>query len=134
VADRSVMQTTILLLSSEPVVRLVIAEILERAGYTVLSAEDIGKAVDFLNDATADLLIIRPYIAELTGIEAAKYLRTRSPAIPVLIVAGLIDDDRIENRVTLQRFKVFPKPFTAAQLLAEVKEVLSTGAAAAGQD
>jgi DNA-binding NtrC family response regulator len=130
VADRSIMNTTVLLLSSEPVVRSVIREILERAGYTVLATGDIGKAVDALHECTPDLLIIHPYVADLPGLEAAKYLHNKCPTMRVLMVAGLIDDDRLEIRVELQGFKIFPKPFTAAQLLGEVNEVLSaTGAA-----
>lgn len=124
--DRLTMNTTILVLSSEPVVRSVIRETLEHAGYTVLATGDIGKAVDMLNDCEPDLLIIPPYVADVPGVEAAKYLRAKCPTMNVLMVAGLLDDDRLENRVTLQGFKVFPKPFTAAQLVAEVREVLHT--------
>jgi hypothetical protein len=35
-----------------------------------------------------------------------------------------MDDDRIQNRLTLQGFEVFPKPFTAAELVEKVKDVL----------
>jgi len=129
VADRSTMNTTILLLSSEPVVRLVIGETLERAGYTVLATEDTGKAVEALYECAPDLLIIHPYVADVPGLEAAKYLHSKCPTMRVLIVAGLMDDDRLEIRIELQGFNIFPKPFSAAQLLAEVKEVLGSAGA-----
>jgi DNA-binding NtrC family response regulator len=119
------MNATILVLGSAPVVRSVISETLTRAGYTVLATGDVGKAVDILHQCTPDLLIIHPYVADLPGIEAAKYLHGKCPSMRVLMVAGLLDDDRLENPLALQGFKFFPKPFTAAQLLAEVKEVLS---------
>ncbi len=131
-ADRSIMDTTILLLSSEPVVRLVIKETLEGSGYTVLATGDIGNAVDELHECTPDLLIIHPYVADVPGLEAAKYLHGKCPTMRVLMVAGLIDDDRLEIRVELQGFKIFPKPFTAAQLVAEVKEVLGTAGESTG--
>ena len=117
---------SILLLSSMPVVRSVIKETLERAGYIVLATDDIGKAVDELNECTADLLIIHPYVDGLTGLEAAKYLKTKCPTMHVLMVAGLLDDDRLENPVEQEGFKLFPKPFTAAQLLVVIKEMLNT--------
>jgi hypothetical protein len=44
----------------------------------------------------------------------------------VLIVSGLPDDDRIKYRDDLEGFKRFPQPFTAAQLLDKVDEVLKT--------
>jgi CheY-like chemotaxis protein len=44
------MQSTILLLSSDPVVRMAIRETLERAGYVVLAAAALGVAVDRLKE------------------------------------------------------------------------------------
>ena len=119
----------ILVLSSEPVVRSVMKETLERAGHTVLATGDVGKAVDLLNECTPDLLIIHPYVADLPGLEAAKYLHAKCPTMRVLMVAGLLDDDRLSDRLALHGFKVFPEPFTVAQLLAKVRDVLNeTGA------
>jgi hypothetical protein len=40
------------------------------------------------------------------------------------MVGGLMDDDRLEYRMTLEQFEIFPKPFPAAGLLEKVKEVL----------
>ena len=40
------METTILILISEPLVRLVIQEALEQAGYLVMATGDLGVAVD----------------------------------------------------------------------------------------
>jgi CheY-like chemotaxis protein len=122
---KSPMETTILLLSSEPVVRLVIREVLERAGYVVMAAGDVGTAVDRLQEGTPDLLIIRPYVETITGHEAAKYLRTRAPGMRVLMVAGLLADDRLQYRAEVEKVEIFPKPFTGAELLEAVKQVLS---------
>jgi len=41
------------------------------------------------------------------------------------MLGGLLDDDRLRYRAELQGFEVFPKPYTAAELLQEVKAVLS---------
>jgi DNA-binding NtrC family response regulator len=114
----------ILLLSSEPVDRSVMAEALDGAGYVVRAAGDLGTAVDMLADAPIDLLITHPYIDSIPGHEAAKYLRDRNPKMAVLVVAGLLDDDRIEIRAQLQGFEIFPPPYTAAQLLKTVGELL----------
>jgi hypothetical protein len=42
----------------------------------------------------------------------------------ILIVAGLLDDDRLKYRATIEGFEIFPPPFTAAQLIEKVDEVL----------
>lgn len=117
---------TILLLSSEPVVRSAIRETLECAGYLVVSADNLGTAVDRLAEGPVDLLITHPYIAEIPGREAALYLRTKVPGIPVLMVAGLLEDDRFRNWNDIDRLEIFPRPFTAAQLIQKVGTVLKT--------
>ena len=125
VAGQVLTKTTILLLVSDPVVRSVLKETLEREGHTVLAAGDLGTAVDRLKESAPDLLITRTYVEGLPGHDAAIYLRTKCPAMRVLILGGLLDDDRLQYREALQRFDVFPKPYTAAMLLQEVKHVLS---------
>ena len=117
----------ILLLSSEPVVRAVIREALEKAGYTVLATGSLGAAVEAIAYSSIDLLITHPYIENIPGHEAAKYLRSKNPhRMAVLIVAGLLDDDRLQFRADLEKFEIFPPPFTAAQLIEKVEEVLKT--------
>jgi DNA-binding NtrC family response regulator len=119
------MDEGILLLISEPVVRHVIQEVLEGAGYVVMATGDLGTAVDRIHDGKPDLLIIAPYVESITGYAAAKYLETHSPGMRILIVAGLLADDRLEYRAELERFDIFPKPFTATELLDKVRQVFS---------
>jgi hypothetical protein len=35
-----------------------------------------------------------------------------------------VDDDRLTHRAELERFEIFPKPFSGAELVEKVKEVL----------
>ncbi len=114
----------ILLLISEPVVRLIIRELLDRAGYFVMATGDVGTAVDRINESKPDLLIVSPYVDSITGYAAARYLRTHCPGMRVLMVAGLLADDRLQNRAELERFEIFPEPFTASQLLKKVAEII----------
>ena len=122
--DHSLMKTTILLLVSDPVVRSILKETLEREGYTVLATGDLGQAVDRLQECIPDLLITRTYIESLPGHEAAMYLRTKCSEMRVLMLGGLLDDERLAYRAEQQGFEVFPKPYTAAALLEEVRRVL----------
>jgi two-component system phosphate regulon response regulator PhoB len=119
------MSAMILLLISDSLARLVILKTLEHAGYTVMAAGDLGTAVTRLKESKPDLLIVSPYIEEISGYEAGRLLRTKCHGLPVLMVAGLIDDDRLEYRPTLDGFEIFPKPYSAGALLQKVKDVLS---------
>ncbi len=104
----------------------VIGETLEHEGYMVVPAGDLGSAVDRLKECTPALLIIRTYVSDMQGHDAAKYLQTKCPSMRVLILGGLLDDDRLQYREALAGFEVFPKPYTAAELIDKVEEVLAT--------
>jgi DNA-binding response OmpR family regulator len=115
---------TILMLVSDPLMRTILHETLEHAGYFVMAAGNVGAAVDRLKKMRPDLLIVRPYIDSMSGHMAAQYLRTRCPGLPVLMVDGLIDDDRIGVHSQIEDFHIFPKPFGRDELLQNVKDVL----------
>jgi CheY-like chemotaxis protein len=123
-ADRPQAHKTILLLISDQLVLAVIQETLEREGYLTLPTHDLGTAVTRLKTCVPDLLITRTYVSGMPGHDAAKYLRNKCPRMRVLIVGGLLDDDRLQRREALEGFAVFPKPYSAAQLLEKVREVL----------
>lgn len=123
--DKTLLKTTILLLVSDPIVRSVLKETLEREGYMVVATGDLGQAVDRLKECMPDLLITRTYVQGLTGHDAALYLRTKCTKMRILILGGLLDDERLQNREALVGFRVFPKPYTAAVLLQEIKDVLN---------
>ncbi len=127
------MHATILLFCSDPVIRSVLGETLEAHGYVVLPVGDLGGAVKRLREHKPDLLIIRTYVDNMAGHDAAQYLRTKRPGMRVLIVSGLIDDDRLSYRESVHGIEVFPKPFTAIDLLEKVHEVLSTTVPSSGR-
>jgi DNA-binding response OmpR family regulator len=114
-----------LLLISEPLVRVVIQELLERAGYLVMATGDLGTAVDRTSECKPDMLIISPYVETITGHQAAKYLQARCLNMRILMVAGLLADDRLQYRAELEKVAIFPEPFTGDQLLKKVEAVMS---------
>ncbi len=116
---------TILLFCSEPLIRSILAETLQTHGYVVLPVGDLGAAIDRLHSTKPDLLIIRTYVDTMPGHDAARYLRTKRPGMRVLMASGLVDDDRINFRESVHGIEVFPKPFTAVDLLEKVHEVLA---------
>ncbi len=118
-------RSTILLFVSDPVVRAVLKETLEREGYTIMPAGDLGQAVDRMNEVTPDLLIVRSHVENMPGHDAAVYLRKKCLRMKVLILGGRLEDDRLQNREELQGFEVFPKPYPAAEMLEKVREVLN---------
>jgi len=113
----------ILLLDSDPLTRAILHDVLQRAGYLIMDAGDLGVAVDRLKMSKPDLLLIRPYISSMTGAMAAKYLRTKCPGLAVLMVDGFIKDDRMRVQSEVHDLHLFPKPFAPEELLDKVREV-----------
>jgi DNA-binding response OmpR family regulator len=118
---------TILLFHSVPVVRAVIREILEVEGYVVRATGDLGIAVDMVRESPPDLLLIDIYVGDITGHDAALYLRQKYPRMHVLMVAGVPNDQRIDIRTIGEGFFVFPRPFAPGELVAQVKAILESG-------
>ena len=116
--------TTILLLDTEPVVRIVVSDILRRDGYRVFATGSLAEAIAFAREQRLDLFMTNVSIPGSTGRDAAKQIHGICPAAPVLIVAGLPADSRIEDAFTDGALDFFPKPFTAQQLSAKVRQVL----------
>jgi DNA-binding NtrC family response regulator len=116
---------TILLVDSDPVMRAVFRDALQAPGYLILEAGNLGVAVDRLDEAQPDLLIIRPYISGMPGRTAANYLQSRQHGLPVLIVGGFVEDERLINKSTIEEFFTFPQAFSRSALLAKVKDVLA---------
>lgn len=119
------MIVTILLLVSDPLLRSVMKETFEAEGYVVLPTGTLGAAADILRVSKPTLLVTRTYVEGMPGHDAAKYLRKKCPTMRVLIVGGLLNDERLQDRYAVEGFEVFPKPYTAEQLLEKIREVLS---------
>jgi DNA-binding response OmpR family regulator len=116
---------TILLLDSEPVMRAALHDALENAGYLVRTAGDLGEALDLLAETPPDLLITRPYINSMPGRIAADYLRSKQNGLPVLLVAGFLEDDRVTVQNAVEEFHTFPKPFRRDEFVAKVKDIVN---------
>jgi DNA-binding NtrC family response regulator len=119
------MKATILLLASDTGIRNAIENALKAAGYFVLPAGEISRAIKWMEECAPDLLMVGHYTESISGHDAAVYLRKLCPGIPVLLVGGLLDDPGLMNREELRHFEIFPRPYKAAELLEKVKEVLT---------
>ena len=123
-SEPSLSNSSILLLVSDPMMRTVLHEVLDHAGCLVVAVDSLGPAVERLKQMRPDLLITRPYINSMPGAMAAHYLRSWCPGMPVLIVDGFIDDERINVPMAVEDFHIFPRPFARRELLDRIRDVL----------
>jgi hypothetical protein len=43
----------------------------------------------------------------------------------ILMLAGMLSDERLQYRAELDKVEIFPKPFTGPELLGKVEEILN---------
>ena len=120
-------QGTILLVEDEDGLRSLNARGLRSRGYTVLEAANGVEAIDVLEeqDGKIDLVVSDVVMPEMDGPTLLKELRTRNPELKVIFVSGYAEDAFEKSLPAGEQFSFVPKPFTLAQLVAQVKETIS---------
>ncbi len=112
----------ILVVDDEPDIRRTMAELLRGNGYEVLSAAEGGAALSAYDDFSPHVVLLDLGLPGLSGIEVARRLRARHPALPVVFVSGHADRELLWTAVPGAR--LLRKPFQAEELYAEVRRCL----------
>ena len=113
----------ILLAEDEPDLGKAIKRILTQEAYVVDWVQSGGEALAFLErDASVYSLAVLDWaLPEITGLELCKWLRSRSYALPVLMLTA---KDKIEDRITgldSGADDYLVKPFSTDELLARLR-------------
>ncbi len=117
---------TVLVVEDEDVVRSLIAELLQRFGYTVLQAENADAALEVCRqgEGQIDLLVTDVVMPGTDGVELAETVTEMMPNIGVLYVSGYTDRalafrDRLDERM-----RYMQKPFEVQEFIATIREML----------
>jgi len=118
----------ILLLEDEPALRELVREVLETAGYTVVTGATPKEALQSVLDArtAVDLVLTDVVMPNLSGKEAAARVRDVHPDAPVLYMSGYTDEAIGHHGVLDATANFLQKPFTTEALLNKVRQVLQT--------
>jgi signal transduction histidine kinase len=116
---------TILLVEDEPAVLVLARTILERAGYRVIEAANPAIAESQWSSAGAiDLLLTDVVMPGGTGPELFNRLSDRQAGLRVLFMSGYAEGDLFDRANVARPGAFLEKPFTAAELVARVREAL----------
>ncbi len=117
---------TILIVEDEPSVRVVVRQVLERLGYTVLAASDGGLALELAarHHGRIHLLITDVVMPVLGGRELTEQLTRLRPETKVLYTSGYTDDAVVRHGVLEAGIPFLQKPFTPDGLARAVRDVL----------
>jgi len=114
---------TILLVDDEESLLALGARMLERMGFTVLTAADGAAAVDRYRERQAeiDLVLLDLTMPHMDGAQAFSELRRINPSVRVVLASGYSEDDVAARFAGKGLDGVLPKPYT----LNKLKEVIS---------
>ncbi len=120
------MTANILVVEDEPAIQELIAVNLEHAGHHVIRTRDAEGALQIVNHALPDLLLIDWMLPGTSGVALAKQLRheERTRQIPIiLLTARSSEQDKIQG-LEAGADDYVTKPFSPRELLARIKAVL----------
>lgn len=117
---------TVLLMEDEPRVLKMIEKMLERLGYTVLTASTPAKALRQAEEHAGKihLLLTDMVLPEMNGRELANKLRPLCPEVKHLFISGFSADGFTSSDTLSEDFHFLQKPFTMEALAAKIREVL----------
>lgn len=122
------MPKKILVVDDEPQIVRVLTAYLEKAGYSVLSANDGKEALAIFQHEHPDFLILDLNLPEMDGLDVCRTIR-RTSNIPILMLTARVEEaDRLIG-LELGADDYVLKPFSPREVVARVKTVLRRAAA-----
>ena len=117
---------TVLVIDDEDAIRMLIADVLEEAGYRVLSAPDGPTGLKILqSDVRIDLLVTDVGLpGGVNGRQVADAARTTRPDLKVLFVTGYAENAVVGNGHLDPGMQVITKPFGMSALASRVRDII----------
>ncbi|MFV3402629.1 response regulator [Pseudomonas sp. NY15463] len=113
----------LLVVEDDDIVRMLIVEVLDELGYTILEAEDATAALRILRDLNQplDLLMTDVGLPDIRGDALAAKARELRPTLPVLFASGYADSVEVPEGM-----HVIGKPFSIELLREKMLSILGT--------
>jgi len=119
--------TRIMAIEDDPQVRVLLRHMLSHAGYDVVTAADGREAMKLQREKPAKLVVTDILMPEQEGLETIRQLRRDYPETQIIAISG---GGEIDGNHYLQiargmgARKILAKPFSYAQLMEAVNELL----------
>ncbi len=122
----------IIVVDDERVVRMLLEEMLRRAGHEIESCEDAFTALESIAKAQPDLLITDIFMPDKSGLEMILELRQSNPSLKIIAISGDAPGHEgackecLEVAKCLGSARIIEKPFTSAQVVQSVNNALAS--------
>lgn len=116
----------ILLVDDEPLILHNIGRLLETEGYHVTSAENGEAALQFLSEATFDLVLTDLVMDKVDGMTVLQEAKKKDPEIIVIMLTGFADMKVAINAISLGADDFMLKPAESEEIFFRVKRCLES--------
>ena len=115
---------TVLVVEDAEGLRHLVQRLLERKGYTVLSAADADEALRlFESHPSIDLVLTDIVMPGINGPELIQQLVEKRPALKVMFMSGYTEAAIVHDRIVNPGISFLHKPFTADTLCRRIQEL-----------
>lgn len=104
----------ILVVDDEPMVQLLLSQMLEEAGHTVDIATNGADALELLATRDYDVLFTDVHMPRLSGIDLVRAVRQQNKRIPIIVMDSY-PDLFTESDVGAEAFALLAKPFDLSE-------------------
>ena len=120
------MAATILVIEDEPAIQELISYNLKQAGHQALKADNAEQALNLVQNALPDLILLDWMLPGISGVEFARRLRSdkRTKTIPIIMLTARSEEQDKLTGLETGADDYITKPFSPRELNARVKAVL----------
>ena len=122
---------SILIVDDDKAVQATVRLLLERAGHSVVAADDGRKGLALLETGGFDLLFLDIFMPGMDGFETMRMVHQSRPLLPIIVISGrpIFSEegdapDFLTMAIKLGAVSSLQKPFKPAALLAAVADAL----------
>ena len=107
----------VLIAEDHPVNRKLLKIFLEKAGATVITAEDGQEATEKMGSAPIDLIFMDIQMPRLNGYEATSWIRKRGYTLPVIACTASAQENEKEQCLLFGMTDILPKPYKKQEVI-----------------
>jgi CheY-like chemotaxis protein len=118
----------ILIIDDEDLIRGMLRQMFERAGYEVVDAPDGKVGMQLYRQQPADLIMTDIFMPEQDGLETIMELRRDFPDAKIIAISGgsrMANLDGLSLAKMFGALRIFEKPFNQQEILGTVRQLLA---------
>jgi len=112
---------TILVVEDDSALRSYLKELLTENNFYVKAAEDGAEALNIVNSAKPDLVILDLTLPDISGESVCQEIRKKHKDLPIIILTSRTATNEIVNMLNLGADDYISKPFVAEEFLARIR-------------